>query len=108
MVGAQTSMTKPEGPEYVPRWALLIAAVAMPLLAVSGFLAALIGSAAPYEPTGVLLLVVGLLFTVGGPMACGAFLDRLTQRDGHPRCPRCKYDLRHLPEPRCPECGQGN
>ncbi len=107
MVGAQTSI---EGPEYVPAWALLIAVVAMPLLVGSGFLAAVIGvAAASYQPAGVLFLFVGLLLALGGPVACGVFLDRLLDRrratDG-PSCPSCGYSVRYLPDARCPECGE--
>lgn len=106
MVGARTSI---EGPEYVPWWALLIAAVAMPLSVGSGFLAAFLGLVTPYEPAGALLLIVGLLLAVGGPVACGVFLDRLLDRrratDG-PSCPSCGYSVRYLPDARCPECGE--
>ncbi len=106
VVGARTSI---ERPEYVPWWALLIALVGMPLSVVSGFFAAFIGLVAPYEPPSVLLLIVGLLLALGGPVACGAFLDRVLDRrratDG-PGCPSCGYSVRYLPEPRCPECGE--
>ena len=81
----------------------------MPLSVGSGFLAAFLGLVTPYEPAGALLLIVGLLLAVGGPVACGVFLDRLLDRrratDG-PSCPSCGYSVRYLPDARCPECGE--
>jgi hypothetical protein len=32
--------------------------------------------------------------------------DRRAWRLAAGRCPRCGYDIRNLPEPRCPECGE--
>ena len=42
-----------------------------------------------------------LLFTIGNV----ARLNRWIRRRGRQRCGWCGYDVRDLPEPRCPECG---
>ncbi len=53
-------------------------------------------------------VLVGL-YTLGVVLLC--WLVRLKSRpafaDGHPHCTTCGYDLYGLPQPRCPECGDG-
>ena len=59
-----------------------------------------------------LVLIVSLLATLGLAIGCTMAIDSLFDqrrwcdrnfRRG--RCPRCKYDIRNLPDQRCPECG---
>ena len=75
--------------------------------------------------TGVLVLGAlprdladGLILTLGGGFFAVFFLifareframakrDRRARQFAAGRCPRCGYDIHHLPEPRCPECGE--
>jgi len=63
-------------------------------------------------------LVECLILTLGGGFFTVFFLilargfHTMSKRDRRGwqlaagRCPRCRYDIRHLPEPRCPECGE--
>ena len=108
MVGVPTSMTKPKRLERVPWWALVIAVLLMLLSMASGVVAA--GFAVSGDLSDAPLLIVAILLIVGGPVAGGLILDselKLARaRNLHPRCPRCDYDLRYLPERRCPECGE--
>jgi hypothetical protein len=48
-------------------------------------------------PVGALALVIGI--------AIGRWRYGLASIDTEPRCEKCGYLLRGLPEPRCPECG---
>ena len=59
-----------------------------------------------------LVLLVSLVITLGLAIGCTMAFDSLLDRrrwcDHHlqrGRCPRCKYDIRDLPDQRCPECG---
>ncbi len=58
------------------------------------------------------VLLVLLLTTLGLAIGCTLAIDSLFDRRRwcdhnfrRGRCPRCKYDIRNLPDPRCPECG---
>ncbi len=71
--------------------------------------------AAPADRGQVFSDHVSFLLSVG-PFVPGVILGRLLGRrlarimrtDAHPPlCPHCGYPLQGLPEPRCPECGQG-
>jgi len=73
--------------------------------------------ALPSSTTGLLsIAVIGALVYIGGCYLLKAMFntgDRLTDRRfwrkrnlKHQRCPSCGYDIRALPLPRCPECGE--
>jgi hypothetical protein len=51
--------------------------------------------------------LVGVLLSCVGAVFCIRHSCRLTGRilQAQGRCVRCRYDLRGLSEPRCPECG---
>ncbi len=67
-----------------------------------------------FESIGVGLTGAIILHSLAlSGLALGNFTDRLASparwRANHlqnNRCPRCLYDIRNLPEPRCPECGE--
>ena len=113
-----------EGRTFVPWWALPLAIPLVVLLALTAGafalgLAALIAS--PFvmnEVSGLLSiseLVLALLvtstfaFVQVWQAVADPFLNRYRWRARHfrsGRCPWCRYDIRGLPERRCPECGE--
>ncbi len=116
-------MSAPEldGRTFVPWWALPLAIPLVVLLALTAGafalgVAALIASpfvmndvhGAPFSELAMALLVT---FACGS--VCETAVDRLLNRHRwrarhlrSGRCPWCRYDIRGLPEPRCPECGE--
>ena len=119
MVAAQPSMTKPEGSWWALSLAIPLALLAALLYTAGGFCVLAIpltlASVSVSEAlTPILVSMLGILVTFSIGAACEAGADWLLNR--YPRwrarhlhsgrCPRCKYDLRYLPEPRCPECGE--
>ena len=100
----------PQPEASVPWWALLIAPVMMLLILGVGLLAAVALESVFDGLDGLLVPIVAVVVMVGASATCGVCLDWLVERERahnlHPRCPRCDYDLRDLPEPRCPECGE--
>ncbi len=113
-----------EGRTFVPWWALPLAIPLVVLLALAAgafalAVAALIASPfAMYEGSGVLFITEFVLalfgtFTFGFGPVWEAVADRLLKRHRwrarhlrSGRYPWCRYDIRGLPEPRCPECGE--
>ncbi len=64
------------------------------------------------DVTVALVLLVSLLITLGLAIGCTMTIDSLFDRRRwcdhnlrRGRCPCCKYDIRNLPDQRCPECG---
>ncbi len=112
-----------EGRTFVPWWALPLAIPLVVLLALTAGafalgVAALIASpfvmndvhGAPSSELAMALLVT-FAFALGPVWKAAAdrLLNRHRWRARHlrsGRCPWCRYDIRGLPEPRCPECGE--
>jgi hypothetical protein len=106
----------------VPLAILLCAAMTILFLVGAGLAAGTLGfilmigtdrtAAGAGDVMAALGLLVLLLTTLGLAIGCTMALDSLfdprrwcdhnLQRG---RCPRCKYDIRNLPDQRCPECG---
>ncbi len=109
-----------EGRTFVPWWAvpLAIPLVFLLFLAALAFAAAVVALIAflvimkdPGVPLSGLVLALLVTFACGSICAAAAhrLLDRHRWRARHLRsgcCPWCRYDIRGLPEPRCPECGE--
>ncbi len=110
-----------EGRTFVPWWALPLAIplVLLLVLTAGAFAAAVVALiASPFgmnEVPGAPLieLVLALLITFACGSVCDAAADRLLDRHRwrarhlrSGRCPWCRYDIRGLPDPRCPECGE--
>ncbi len=104
----------------MPWWVLplaipLVFLLFLAALAFAAAVVALIASCVMNEVPGAPLieLVLALLITFACGSVCDAAADRLLDRHRwrarhlrSGRCPWCRYDIRGLPEPRCPECGE--
>jgi hypothetical protein len=92
-----------------------IAALVCLALAVFALLLAVIGvlvlGAFPRDLVdGLILMLGGAFFTVFFFILARGFHtmakhDQRARRLASGRCPRCDYDIRNLPDCRCPECG---
>lgn len=117
----ETSAPELEGRTFVPWWALPLAIPLVVLLALAAGAFALAVAALIASPFGMnelpgapfSELAMALLVTFACGSVCeatvGWLLNRHRWRARHLRsgcCPWCRYDIRGLPEPRCPECGE--
>jgi hypothetical protein len=111
--------SSPSVPNPREAWvaALIFLAFAVPALLVGlvgivGFIMSILDGTLGRDFDGVLgLFIFGGLFSAFLLYGAWQFLamakrDRRAWRLAAGRCPRCGYDIHHLPEPRCPECGE--
>jgi hypothetical protein len=97
---------------------LVFSAPRAKLLGISGFLVVCLAEAMAIVPNitgsrvgeanmGAVLAAFVILIPLGVLVGIGAFVASLISLTKAPSgcCAKCGYDLRGLPEPRCPECG---
>lgn len=99
-----------------PRLAILVPAIITVTVAVTGLALLAITSSVQGQPiflpppSGIVRGMLGYAAVWAGPPAIFLFISIRTHNKHWPyhepgKCRVCEYDLRGLPEPRCPECG---
>lgn len=109
----------PDVPNPVSAWipaaiCLVFALFTLFLTAVGllGLVLSIVRSHIPHRFGGYLSLIIGgglfsAFFLHGARVLLAmAKRDRRAWRLASGRCPRCGYDIRNLPDRRCPECGE--